>query len=46
MAQAANFRPGGWTLMLVTAFLNLRYPSLHPLWLIAAGALMGLSGGL
>ena len=46
MAQAADFRPGGWTLMLVTAFLNLRYPSLHPLWLIAAGALMGLSGGL
>ena len=46
IAQAADFRLGAWGVVLATAFVNLRYKALHPLWLIAAGALLGLSGWL
>lgn len=46
IAQAANFRWGAWVVIGITTTLNLRYKALHPLWLIAAGALMGLSGGV
>lgn len=46
IAQAADFQLGAWVVVLVTTVLNLRYRTLHPLWLIAAGALAGLSGGL
>ena len=46
IAQAADFRWGAWTVVVVSTALNLRYPLLHPLWLIVAGGLMGLSGGL
>lgn len=46
IAQAADFRLGAWIVVFATAFLNLRYKTLHPLWLIAAGALLGLSGQL
>ena len=46
IAQAADFQVGAWLVVFATAFLNLRYKTLHPLWLIAAGALLGLSGQL
>ncbi len=46
IAQAADFQVGAWLVVFATAFLNLRYKTLHPLWLIAAGALLGLSGWL
>ncbi|MCB1921506.1 MAG: chromate transporter [Candidatus Competibacteraceae bacterium] len=46
IAQAADFHGGAWAIVLVTVVLNLRYPALHPLWLMAAGAVVGLSGGL
>ena len=46
IAQAAKFQPGAWGVALVTAGVTLRYRTLHPLWLIAAGALLGLSGVL
>ncbi|HAS50964.1 MAG TPA: chromate transporter, partial [Gammaproteobacteria bacterium] len=42
IAQAADFQVGAWLVVFATAFLNLRYKTLHPLWLIAAGALLGL----
>ena len=44
IAQAADFRLGAWVVVLVTVGVNLRYKALHPLWLIVAGALLGLSG--
>jgi chromate transporter len=46
IAQAADFQWGAWIVVLMTTVLNLRYPALPPLWLIAAGAFMGLSGGV
>lgn len=46
IAQAADFRLGAWGVALVTTMLSLRYKALHPLWLIAAGGLLGLSGWL
>lgn len=46
IAQAAEFGLGAWGVVLITTGITLRYRTLHPLWLIAAGALLGLSGGL
>lgn len=46
IAQAADFQLGAWAVVLLTALVNLRYKTLHPLWLIAGGAALGLSGGV
>lgn len=46
ITQAADFQWGAWAIVGGTVMLNLRYATLHPLWLMAAGALIGLGGGL
>jgi len=43
IAQAAEFGWAAWALVAVTMAVNLR-TKLHPLWLIAAGAALGLLG--
>ena len=43
IAQAAGLARGGALLVLVTVVINLR-SKLNPLWLIAAGALLGVAG--
>ena len=43
IAQAAGLAWGGALLVLVTVVINLR-SKLNPLWLIAAGALLGVAG--
>lgn len=43
IAQAAQFGWGAWVVVAVTVVANLR-SKLHPLWFIAAGAALGLSG--
>jgi len=43
IAQAASFGWATWGLVAVTLAANLR-TKLHPLWLIAAGAALGLFG--
>ncbi|WP_153132615.1 chromate transporter [Dechloromonas hortensis] len=43
IAQAAGFGPAAWGLVAVSVAVNLR-TKLHPLWLIGAGALIGLLG--
>ena len=43
IAQAAEFGWAAWALVAVTTAVNLR-TKLHPLWLIAAGAALGLVG--
>lgn len=43
IAQSAGLRPGGWLLVLVSAALAVK-SRLHPLWLIALGAVCGLLG--
>jgi len=43
IAQAAGFCPAAWGLVAVSVAVNLR-TKLHPLWLIGAGALIGLLG--
>ena len=43
IAQAAQFGWVAWAVVVVTAVANLR-ARLHPLWFIAAGAALGLSG--
>ena len=43
IAQAASFGWAAWAVVAVTAVANLR-TRLHPLWFIAAGAALGLSG--
>jgi chromate transporter len=43
IAQAAGFGWATWALVAVTVVVNLR-TKLHPLWLIAAGAALGLLG--
>ncbi len=43
IAQAAEFGWAAWALVTVTTTVNLR-TKLHPLWLIAAGAALGLLG--
>ncbi len=45
IAQSAGLGLLGWGVLLGTVVLNLK-TKLHPLWLIAAGALLGLSGWL
>lgn len=41
---SAGFGAGGWLLLAAVLAINLRFRSLHPLWLIAAGAVVGLLG--
>lgn len=43
IAQAAGFGPAAWCLVIASVAVNLR-TKLHPLWLIGAGALIGLLG--
>ncbi len=43
IAQAAQFGWAAWLLVAATVVANLR-SKLHPLWLIAAGAALGLAG--
>ncbi|WP_334158277.1 chromate transporter [Oryzomicrobium sp.] len=40
----AGLGPGGIAATLATILVCLRFPKLHPLWLIAGGALLGLLG--
>ncbi|NJD24972.1 MAG: chromate transporter [Betaproteobacteria bacterium] len=41
IANAAGLSLAGWLAVAVAAVANLRFRSLHPLWLIAAGAALG-----
>ena len=41
---SAGFGVGGWLLLAIVLAINLRFRRLHPLWLIAAGAVVGLLG--
>ena len=43
IAQAAAFGPAAWALVAATLLVNLR-SRWHPLWLIGAGAVLGLLG--
>ncbi|MGB8300158.1 MAG: chromate transporter, partial [Azonexus sp.] len=43
IAQAAQFGWAAWAVVAATVVANLR-TKLHPLWFIAAGATLGLSG--
>ena len=45
IAQAAQFGWAAWAVVAATAVANLR-SKLHPLWYIAVGAVLGLSGAL
>jgi chromate transporter len=44
IAGSAGLSVLGWLLVPLAAILNLRYRKLHPLWLIAAGAALGVAG--
>jgi chromate transporter len=44
IATSAGLSPAGWILAAAVVFANLRFRELHPLWLIAAGAVLGISG--
>ncbi|MBS1159210.1 MAG: Chromate transporter [Proteobacteria bacterium] len=44
IGQSAGFGVGGWLLLAAVLAINLRLRGLHPLWLIAAGAVIGLLG--
>ena len=44
IATSAGLSPAGWILVAAVVFANLRFRELHPLWLIAAGAILGISG--
>jgi chromate transporter len=44
IATSARLSPAGWILVAAVVFANLRLRELHPLWLIAAGAVLGVSG--
>ncbi|MGE5945297.1 MAG: chromate transporter [Betaproteobacteria bacterium] len=44
IAGSAGLSVLGWLLVPLAAILNLRYRKLHPLWLIAAGAVLGVAG--
>ena len=44
IATSAGLSPVGWILVAAVVFANLRFRELHPLWLIAAGAILGISG--
>jgi chromate transporter len=44
IATSAGLAPAGWALVAAVAIANLRLRGLHPLWLIAAGAVLGLAG--
>ena len=41
---SAGFGVGGWATIALVLAISLRWRSLHPLWLIAAGAVAGLAG--
>ncbi len=43
IATSAGLSPAGWILVAAVVFANLRFRELHPLWLIAAGAVLGIS---
>lgn len=45
IAQAAAFTWAAWLIVALTVLVNLK-SRLHPLWLIGAGAILGLSGWL
>ena len=44
IATSAGLSAAGWGLVAAVAAANLRLRNLHPLWLIAAGAALGLAG--
>ena len=44
IATSAGLSLAGWILAAAVVFANLRFRELHPLWLIAAGAILGISG--
>ena len=44
ISTAAGLSAAGWGLVAAVAAANLRLRDLHPLWLIAAGAVLGLAG--
>lgn len=44
IATSAGLSPTGWILVGAVVLANLRFRELHPLWLIAAGAILGISG--
>ena len=44
IATSAGLSPAGWILVAAVVFANLRFRELHPLWLIAVGAVLGISG--
>jgi chromate transporter len=44
IATSAGLSVAGWVLVGAVAVANLRWRNLHPLWLIAAGAVAGLLG--
>ena len=44
IATSAGLSVAGWGLVGAVAVANLRLRNLHPLWLIAAGAALGLAG--
>jgi chromate transporter len=44
IAAAAGLSAAGWLLVAAVAVANLRLPGMHPLWLIATGAALGLAG--
>lgn len=44
IATSAGLSPAGWILVGAVVLANLRFRELHPLWLIAAGAILGISG--
>jgi chromate transporter len=44
IATSAGLSVAGWVLVAAVAIANLRLSRLHPLWLIAIGAALGLAG--
>lgn len=44
IGQSAGFGIRGWLLVMIVLAVSLRFRALHPLWLIAAGAVAGLLG--
>ena len=44
IATSAGLSLAGWILAAAVVFANLRFRELHPLWLIAAGAILGIGG--
>lgn len=41
---SAGFGSGGWLMVVLVLAVNLKFRELHPLWLIVAGAVVGLLG--